>query len=92
MWNQLDSIERRMGILELEPSGSWRLEGMADSSQCPSDETLALLPDRRASNGLRLTLTVHLDRCTHCRTVLAFTGQYEACPTPRTLRASREKA
>ena len=55
---------------------------MADSSQCPSAETLALLPDGRASSRLRLSMMVHLDGCTHCRRVLAYTGQYEASQKP----------
>lgn len=56
---------------------------MADSPHCPSAETLALLPDGRASRSSRLSLIVHLDGCAHCRRVLAYTGQYKA------FRASR---
>jgi len=56
---------------------------MADPSHCPSAETLALLPDGRASQSSRLSLIVHLDGCTHCRRVLAYTGQYEAFQVSR---------
>jgi len=55
---------------------------MADSPQCPSAETLALLPDGRASRRVRLSLMVHLDGCTRCRSVLACTGPYEPFQEP----------
>jgi hypothetical protein len=51
---------------------------MSESPRCPSAETLALLPDGRASRDLRLSLMAHLDGCTYCRRILAYAGRYEA--------------
>lgn len=50
--------------------------------ECPPAETLALLPDGRANRKVRRALLAHLDACSQCRMVLAFTGQYEASREP----------
>ena len=55
---------------------------MITASECPPAETLALLPDGRASRKVRLALMAHLDTCAQCRMVMAYTGQYEASRDP----------
>lgn len=50
--------------------------------ECPPAETLALLPDGRANRKVRRALMAHLDACSRCRMVLAFTGQYQASCEP----------
>jgi hypothetical protein len=55
---------------------------MTDSSPCPTAETLALLPDGRASENVRLSVMAHLDRCGRCRSALANAGRYEASSEP----------